>query len=162
MTRRHEQPHDEPFRETMRGVIAERLEAFLAAEAAFRARGDADAEVVHDARVASRRLRAALDVSTGALPRSRSKPLRGAVSKVAGALGEVRDADVQLAFLATQRDEVSARERRGVDRLIARVTRRREAASARALAALDDPRVRKALDGAAARLDAEVTTGGVR
>lgn len=54
-----------------------------------------DSEELHDMRVASRRLRAAMQVFKDALP-VRSKKLRDELKWIAGVLGEVRDLDVQL------------------------------------------------------------------
>lgn len=54
-----------------------------------------DSEELHDMRVASRRLRAAMQIFRDALP-VRSRRLRDELKWVAGVLGEVRDLDVQL------------------------------------------------------------------
>ncbi len=54
-----------------------------------------DIEDLHDMRVATRRLRAALDLFAGVLP-ARAAALRSELSWIAGALGAVRDLDVQL------------------------------------------------------------------
>ncbi|MGI8968349.1 MAG: CHAD domain-containing protein [Chloroflexota bacterium] len=55
-----------------------------------------DADAIHDMRVASRRLRAALEVFRDAFPARRLKPLLDEVKALADALGAVRDLDVQL------------------------------------------------------------------
>ncbi len=54
-----------------------------------------DPEELHDMRVASRRLRAAMQIFKDALP-VRSKKLREELKWISGVLGEVRDLDVQL------------------------------------------------------------------
>ncbi len=160
MTRRQATTsRSEPFRETMRGVIAERLRVFLATEAALRTRGTEDPEVVHGVRVASRRLRAALDASGDTFSRSWFKPLRRAVKRVAGELGTVRDADVQLSLLAEQRGQAPVREHAGINRLIVRLRRERDAAIVRAMATLNDPEVRTSIETAARRFKADPPTG---
>ena len=58
-----------------------------------------DPEELHDMRVATRRLRAALDVFASALP-SRAAALREELRWIAAELGAVRDLDVQLADMA--------------------------------------------------------------
>jgi CHAD domain-containing protein len=55
-----------------------------------------DIEGVHDMRVASRRLRAALEVFRSAFPKRQLKPMLRDVKRLADALGEVRDLDVML------------------------------------------------------------------
>ena len=54
-----------------------------------------DPEELHDMRVATRRLRAALDLFAEVLP-IRSRNFRGELGWLAGVLGAVRDLDVQL------------------------------------------------------------------
>ncbi len=54
---------------------------------------------LHDMRVATRRLRAALEVFEAAFPRKRFRKALKRVKKLADALGERRDRDVELAFL---------------------------------------------------------------
>jgi CHAD domain-containing protein len=55
-----------------------------------------DIERVHAMRVASRRLRAALEVFSAAFPKRAYKPVLRDVKRLADALGERRDPDVQL------------------------------------------------------------------
>lgn len=58
-----------------------------------------DVEPVHDMRVATRRLRAALEVFEPCFPRKRHRKALKEVKALADALGERRDADVQIEFL---------------------------------------------------------------
>jgi triphosphatase len=58
-----------------------------------------DPEALHDMRVATRRLRAALDLFASALP-SRAAAIRKELGWIADELGAVRDLDVQLADMA--------------------------------------------------------------
>jgi CHAD domain-containing protein len=54
---------------------------------------------LHDMRVATRRLRAALEVFEAAFPRKRFRKALKRVKRLADALGERRDHDVEIAFL---------------------------------------------------------------
>jgi CHAD domain-containing protein len=58
-----------------------------------------DVEPLHDMRVATRRLRAALEVFRPCFPRKRHRLALKQVKALAGALGERRDRDVSIAFL---------------------------------------------------------------
>jgi CHAD domain-containing protein len=59
----------------------------------------AQVERVHDMRVATRRLRAALEVFEACFPRKRHRKALKKVKALADALGERRDADVEIALL---------------------------------------------------------------
>ena len=85
-----------------------------------------DIEQLHDMRVASRRLRAAVDICAPCYPRKAYARMRKAVAEVTDELGGVRDCDVLLDFLKAERKRVSAEERAGLDDLIALATARRE------------------------------------
>ena len=58
-----------------------------------------DIEALHDMRVASRRLRAALSVFAAAFPPKPFAVLEKEVAKTTDALGAVRDSDVQIEFM---------------------------------------------------------------
>jgi len=58
-----------------------------------------DIEALHDMRVASRRLRAALSVFAAAFPPKPFGVVEKEVARVTDALGAVRDADVQIEFM---------------------------------------------------------------
>ncbi len=58
-----------------------------------------DIEPLHDMRVATRRLRAALEVFKACFPRKRFRKALKKVKKLADALGERRDRDVEIEFL---------------------------------------------------------------
>jgi CHAD domain-containing protein len=115
-----------PYRDAMRDLIAARFgNMWKAVPIAIEG---SDPEGVHDVRVASRRLRAAMDVAVGCFPDSWYRPLHDIVKEITSELGEVRDRDVMLEFLSGEWDRVSSNERVGIDRLIARVTRERDSA----------------------------------
>jgi CHAD domain-containing protein len=87
-----------------------------------------EVERVHDIRVATRRLRAALEIFEPCFPR---KPHRKALKRVKGladALGERRDADVEISLLTELADEAAEADRQALRELIEeRRTRQRKA-----------------------------------
>jgi CHAD domain-containing protein len=76
-----------------------------------------DIEAVHDMRVASRRLRAAIEIFEPCFPRKRIRRALKDVKALADALGERRDRDVSIAFLADFSEHVTAPDRRGIQML---------------------------------------------
>jgi len=87
---------------------------------------DGDVESLHDMRVASRRLRAAMSVFESAFPVKVFQPLEREAARVTDALGEVRDSDVQIEYMTALRQKVSVAERVGLDALIEHLTGERE------------------------------------
>jgi CHAD domain-containing protein len=81
----------------------------------------ADIERVHDMRVATRRLRAALEVFEPCFPREQFKPALREVKALADALGERRDRDVAIAALSRIEASFAAADRSGVESLIDRL-----------------------------------------
>lgn len=117
------EPGEASFRAAMASLISERWVAVHKAIPA--AIEGADIEGVHDVRVASRRLRAAMDIAAPAFPRRWYKPLHQSAKEITRALGEVRDRDVLLEALAENRSAAAVAEIPGIDRLIDRVDRER-------------------------------------
>lgn len=78
-----------------------------------------DIEPLHDMRVATRRLRAALEVFRPCFPRKRYKGALRRVKALADALGERRDRDVSIAFLAGFLDQAPAADRERLESLLA-------------------------------------------
>ncbi|MCA9878658.1 MAG: CHAD domain-containing protein [Thermomicrobiales bacterium] len=116
------------LRAAMRGLIHERWQdVWRAMPAAIEG---ADSEGVHDVRVASRRLRAAMDVAAPAFPKRWYRPLHRAAKEITSALGEVRDRDVILERLQAQRAASSPADWPGIDRLIDRLDAERLVARA--------------------------------
>lgn len=105
-----------------------------------------DPEELHDMRVATRRLRAALDLFTEVLP-IRTRNFRGELGWLAGVLGAVRDLDVQLEAQAAMVEP--GQEELWAD-LTALLTRERDAARTALLAALDSVRWERLVSGMAA------------
>lgn len=107
------------FRDAMRAVIAERWEqVWVATPVAIEG---ADPEGVHDVRVASRRLRAAMDVAAGAFPNDWYRPLHKLAKQITRELGEVRDRDVLLESFQKERDSAPPEEWPGIDLVISRI-----------------------------------------
>ncbi len=78
----------------------------------------ADIERVHDMRVATRRLRAALEVFERCFPRERFKPALREVKALADALGERRDRDVTIASLDLFAESIGRPDRPGIESLV--------------------------------------------
>jgi CHAD domain-containing protein len=98
----------------------------------------ADAEYIHRARVASRRLRAALAMFEACLPDKRAKRWRKSLRRVTRGLGPARDKDVQIEFLCGHLAALTNKDHgRGVSLLLAQVEQEREAAQPSVLAAIE-------------------------
>jgi CHAD domain-containing protein len=102
-------------------------------------RAGEDIEYIHKMRVASRRLRTALDVMSPVLPeRSLPRWIKG-VRRITRALGAARDTDVEIIFLedflAAHTEPVF---RPGLARLLLRLQQRRHELQKKVLTALDD------------------------
>jgi len=76
-----------------------------------------DPEELHDMRVASRRLRAVMDVSADCFPKQ-YRYFHQTVKQLTDALGGVRDCDVMREALMTYRDQRPAAERPAINRLL--------------------------------------------
>jgi CHAD domain-containing protein len=80
-----------------------------------------DIERVHDMRVATRRLRAALEVFEPCFPAKRHRKALKWVKALADALGERRDRDVAIEFLEGFAGEAPERDRPAIEALVARL-----------------------------------------
>lgn len=102
------------------------------------ARDSSDIEYVHQARVASRRLRAGLQVFPECFPRKKVKRWRKKVRRLTQGLGPARDSDVQAEFvrgvLAGLEDKAH---RPGVARLLLRLEQSRRAIQPQVARAVD-------------------------
>ncbi len=104
-----------------------------------------DIEALHDMRVASRRLRAALGVFAAAFEDPDFARFEAEVKAITDALGEARDLDVMIETLEGLEREIPESQRSGMDRFIQETRARRRALQSGVVRALD--RVRKqALD----------------
>ena len=75
-------------------------------------------ERVHDMRVATRRLRAALEAFDPCFPPKRHRKVLKKVKRLADALGERRDADVEIILLESLVEEATEADRRALGELI--------------------------------------------
>jgi CHAD domain-containing protein len=100
---------------------AARVVSVRAAELRQHAEGVLDVseiERVHDMRVATRRLRAALEVFRPCFPRRLYRATLGEVKSLADALGERRDRDVTIAALGQIAETMDSADRPGLESLI--------------------------------------------
>ena len=90
-----------------------------------------DIERVHDMRVATRRLRAALEIFAPCFPKAEHRAVLTEVKRLADALGERRDPDVAIEGFERVRDALSPAERPGVNSLIEALRERQAGANER-------------------------------
>lgn len=86
-------------------------------------------ERVHDMRVATRRLRAALEIFEPCFPAKRHRKALKRVKALADALGERRDADVEIALLEQLAGEAAEPDRGALRQLIEELHTRQRAAN---------------------------------
>lgn len=98
-----------------------------------------DPEHLHDMRVATRRMRAAMKVFEGALP-ERAKWFREELRWVAGSLGDVRDLDVQIDQLEGWRSGNEGEGLESLGKILGVLKKRRTEARGRMLESLDSTR----------------------
>ena len=107
---------DEPFRAAAGRIVRVRArELFDHAEGVLDTR---DIERVHDMRVASRRLRAVLEIFAPCFPSSEFKGVLRDVKQLADALGERRDPDVHIDALRAFARTLTPANRPGVNALV--------------------------------------------
>lgn len=116
-TQQESRAHPETFTKSARHTLLERLQTFLAWPQEVRKHEDIEA--VHKMRVASRRLRAALDAYQSCCDPARFARVYRRVKHTANLLGETRDTDVILQYLSEQLAMVGESEQEGVRWLIA-------------------------------------------
>lgn len=96
-----------------------------------------DPERVHDMRVASRRLRAALEIFADCFPKSEHRALLREVKLLADALGDRRDPDVHIAALQKVGAELGQGERPGLSGLVAELRARQAEGNERVQEAIE-------------------------
>ena len=107
----------EPYRQAAARIVRVRAgELFAAAEGVLDTR---DIERVHDMRVASRRLRAVLEIFEPCFPRAEFGGVLRDVKQLADALGARRDPDVHIDALRAFARALTPANRPGVARLVA-------------------------------------------
>jgi CHAD domain-containing protein len=129
---------DEPTSEGARRVLRRFFERLLAREEDVRA-GE-DPEDVHQMRVATRRLRASLQVAEPVYDAELVRRYRRGLRSVARALGAVRDRDVFLQSLRAYQDGLPEAERAMLNRLIGAVEAERAEARVLLVADLEERR----------------------
>ena len=108
---------EQPYAQAAATVISGRAEAVFACRRK-EVLDLGEIEGVHAMRVATRRLRAALEVCGPCLAGKHRGRARAEVKALAAALGERRDRDVQLELLARLQAECSGSERRALALLV--------------------------------------------
>lgn len=139
-----------PLAEAAPALLLAKAEPLFALEAA--ARSGADADAVHDMRVASRRLREAMRLLEGLYPRREFRAWYRRVRRITRALGPVRDSDVFIEDFAKLGAQVDDEGKRAVAFMVGYRFGRREqelAALDAELAQLDLERSRRALESLA-------------
>ena len=86
-----------------------------------------DIERLHAMRVATRRLRAALEIFEPCFPPEQHAAALGEVKELADALGERRDRDVSIEMLEGFAEGLAAPDRRGISGLVKRIRTERAA-----------------------------------
>jgi CHAD domain-containing protein len=126
---------DMPFAEAAAATVAVRAdELFAHAQGVL---DTSDIERVHDMRVASRRLRAVLEIYAPCFPSDRFKPLLKEVKELADALGARRDPDVLLDRLADLEGALPKADRPGIEAFAAPVRTEQDEGNATLAVALE-------------------------
>ena len=128
----------EPFAVAAARIVRIRADELFAAEE--NVLDTADIERVHDMRVASRRLRAVLEIFAPCFPQGDFKTALRDVKALADALGERRDPDVHIEDMQAFEREIQATNRPGIDKLVARLRERQARGNETLAAALEQAR----------------------
>ena len=102
-----------------------------------------DTERVHDMRVATRRLRAAMEIFEDCFPGKRWRKALKRLKKLADALGERRDRDVAIEFLAGFSGVVRGDDEQRLSAVIDRLREEQREANERLAPEVDPMRLRK-------------------
>jgi CHAD domain-containing protein len=124
---------------------AARIVSVRAGEIAEHAQGvldTGDIERVHDMRVATRRLRAALEIFEPCFPAKAYREALDEVKRLADALGERRDRDVAIATLHGFNDQMPTPDRRGISSLIEQLTDEQEDANRELAPLVEQPHLK--------------------
>jgi CHAD domain-containing protein len=106
---------DIPFREAAALAVGTRAEEVWEHE--HRAIDTGDIEGVHDMRVATRRLRAAMEIFAPCFPKKRHKKALREVKDLADVLGARRDPDVMIERLRGVEEKLTQEDRPGIESL---------------------------------------------
>jgi CHAD domain-containing protein len=110
---------DDPFATAAAKIVAVRARELE--DASRNVLDTSDIERVHDMRVATRRLRAALEVFEACFPKKRFRATLKEIKALADALGERRDRDVHIVSLTEFEDAVGPADRPGIRSLVRRL-----------------------------------------
>ncbi len=132
---------DEPIAEAARRTLRRFFDKLLAREDAVIK--DEDIEDVHQMRVATRRLRASLQVATGVYDPKLIRRYRRGLRQIAESLGAVRDGDVFIEHVTSYHAALPEADRAQLDPLIAAVSAERAQAREQLLADLQAKRYHK-------------------
>jgi CHAD domain-containing protein len=128
----------EPFAVAAARIVRRRADELFENEAGVL--DTSDIERVHDMRVASRRLRAVLEIFAPCFPHGDYKTVLRDVKALADALGERRDPDVHIEAMEAFERAVLATNRPGIEALVARLRQRQTHGNATLAGALEDLR----------------------
>jgi CHAD domain-containing protein len=109
----------EPYARAAARVVRTRTDELFAHEAGVL--DTSDIERVHDMRVATRRLRAVLEIFEPCFPKGDFKTVLRDVKALADVLGERRDPDVHIEAMETFEAAVQATSRPGIEALVERL-----------------------------------------
>ncbi len=132
---------DAPFAEAAARVIAIRADELFEHSRGVLDTGDI--ERVHDMRVATRRLRAAMEIFEACFPPKRWRRALKRVKELADALGERRDRDVAIEFLGGFSAEVRGSDRERLAAVIEGLREEQREANRQLAPAVDEKRLRK-------------------
>jgi CHAD domain-containing protein len=138
LARAHDIPGIEPdatFREAAASAIEVRADEVFAFR--DRALDTSDIEGVHDMRVATRRLRAVMEIFAVCFPKEQHRRALKEVKELADALGERRDPDVMIDGLESVAQSLGPADRSGI-RKLERALRAEQAEANERLAAMLD------------------------
>src|SRR6201989_575040 len=124
-----------PFAEAAAATVAVRAEELF--EQSENVLDTSDIERVHDMRVASRRLRAVLEIYAPCFPTDEFRPLLKEVKALADALGARRDPDVLLDRLATLEGVLPKADAPGIEAFAAPIRTEQERGNVTLAAALE-------------------------
>ncbi len=132
---------DIPFREAAALAVGTRADEVWEHE--HRVMDTGDIEGVHDMRVATRRLRAAMEIFAPCFPKKRHRQALGEVKDLADLLGERRDPDVMIERLRGVEARLTQEDRPGIESLCEELRADQEEANRRLSDALSRVREEK-------------------
>lgn len=132
---------DMPFRDAASLAVATRASEVW--EHDHRVLDIGDIEGVHDMRVATRRLRAVMEIFAPAFPKKRHREALEEVKGLAEVLGERRDPDVMIDRVGALRAELTGDDRPGLGSLIAELRAGQTEANERVARRLEEVRANK-------------------